>query len=355
MISTDAQLTDLTRDLEEADLIAVDLEADSLHSYPERLCLIQVSIPGRDDLVDLLADVDLSPMLEVLRPREMILHGADFDLRLLRRNLGFVPERLFDTAIAARLVGERQFGLTSLLDSYLGVKLAKGMQKANWARRPLSPKMIEYALNDTRYLEPLASLLRQKLEALGRLEWHRESCDRLIAECAQPKVVDQDRVWRLRGSDRLEPKALAVLRALWRWREREAVAHDRPPFFVVSHQLLVELARDAANKPLRQLKLPQRLSSRRTAVLREVIDEALATPADQWPEPMRRKRSKRSRATKDDPAELKRRRDKRAAELGIDPTLIANRDTLERLAGDLEGTLPQMMAWQREVLGFDEP
>ena len=114
-----------------------------------------------------------------------MLHGADYDLRLLRKSWDFVPDKIFDTMLASRLLGCREFGLTSLVSKYLGVALEKGPQKANWARRPLTPRMEAYACNDTRYLKPLADLLLAELEAKGRLGWLRESCARLIEDCAQ--------------------------------------------------------------------------------------------------------------------------------------------------------------------------
>jgi ribonuclease D len=123
----------------------MDTEADSLHAYPEKLCLIQISISGADELLDPLAKMDLKPLLEVFRRHELIVHGADYDLRLLRKSCGFVPTTIFDTMLAARLLGCREFGLTNLVSKCLGVKLEKGPQKANWARRPLTERMEVYA------------------------------------------------------------------------------------------------------------------------------------------------------------------------------------------------------------------
>src|SRR4029077_14817165 len=129
-------------------------------------------------------------------------------------------------------IGVRQFSLSHLVETYLGIKLEKGPQKANWALRPLTERMERYARNDTHYLKPLSDHLKHDLEAKGRLEWHRESCARLIADSAQPRTVDFDAVWRLRGSHLLSRPALAILRELWQWRETEAIASNRPPFFI---------------------------------------------------------------------------------------------------------------------------
>ena len=153
--------------LQAARWLALDTEADSLHAYPEKLCLIQISIEGADVILDPLARVDFAPACDILRQHELILHGADYDLRLLRKSFGFVPGAIFDTMIAARLLGYREFGLSNLVQKHLGVTLEKGPQKANWGRRPLTPRMEAYARNDTRHLKALSDLLRTQLEDKG--------------------------------------------------------------------------------------------------------------------------------------------------------------------------------------------
>ena len=142
--------------------------------------------------------------------------------------------------LAARLLGERQFGLSSLVEKFLGVKLDKGSQKADWARRPLTERMETYARNDTHYLKPLADKLKLELQRKGRLAWHQESCARLIAESSKPSATNADSVWRIKGSHALNRRALAVLRELWQWRESEAIAANRPPFFILNHEKLID-------------------------------------------------------------------------------------------------------------------
>src|SRR5262249_32610008 len=149
VITSARQLSDLIAQITPHSRVALDTEADSLHCYREKLCLVQISIPKRDMIVDPLAKIDLAPLREVLADKELILHGADYDLRLLRRNLNFVPKKIFDTVIAARMVGIREFSLAALVKRFFDVELVKGSQKANWAQRPLSAKMAEYAINDT--------------------------------------------------------------------------------------------------------------------------------------------------------------------------------------------------------------
>src|SRR5438876_4019322 len=218
MIQTDSQLADLLRRLEPHDRIAVDTEADSLHCYYEKLCLIQLSFGGNDYLIDPLAGFDLTPLANALAEKEIVLQGADFDLRLLRRSLNFVATRIFDTVIAARLLGIREFSLSALVERFFGIVLTKGSQKANWAQRPLPRHMAEYAMNDTRYLLPLAEKLETALGERGRLEWFRQSCQRALEQTAVQRVRDEDDVWRITGAGTLDGRTSAVLRELWQWR-----------------------------------------------------------------------------------------------------------------------------------------
>src|SRR5437867_4118116 len=159
VIDTDQKLEAFLPRMRAARWIALDTEADSLHAYPEKLCLIQVSIEGADELLDPLSSMNLAPAFKVFHDHELILHGADYDLRLLRKSRGFVPTAIFDTMLASRLLGCREFGLNNLVSKYLGVTLEKGPQKANWAQRPLTQRMVEYARNDTRHLKPLSEIL----------------------------------------------------------------------------------------------------------------------------------------------------------------------------------------------------
>ena len=191
--------------------------------------------------------MDLEPLLKELQRHELIMHGADYDLRLLRKGLNFVPSTIFDTMIASRLLGIREFGLNHLVWRFLNVRLEKGPQKANWARRPLTERMAEYALNDARYLKPVADTLRDQLMQKGRLEWHREMCDTLIKDCARLRPPDPEAVWRVKGSHHLHPPALAVLRELWHWREQEAIKSNRPPFFVLPPDTMVIIAQHAVS------------------------------------------------------------------------------------------------------------
>jgi ribonuclease D len=350
VIDTEPKLEAFLPVLRAASWVAVDTEADSLHAYPEKVCLIQISTVEGDELIDPLAIQNLDPVLEALSGHELIMHGADYDLRLLEKHHKFTPSNIFDTMLAARLLGERQFSYSNLVEKYLDVKLEKGPQKANWALRPLTERMEKYARNDTHYLKPLKDKLLPALEAKGRLAWHQESCARLIAECAQPRPTDQDSVWRIKGSHLLGRPALAILRELWQWRETEAIKANRPPYFILSHEALVDIAAAASTKRPIEAYLPKQISERRRAGLMKAIADGLGIPPDKHPRILERISHRPSDAERKRFLEFQKRRDARAAELGIDPTLIASRATLSDLARNWDKHIGEVMNWQRQLL-----
>jgi ribonuclease D len=344
-------LSGLAAAVRRSDWVALDTEADSLHAYPEKLCLLQVGIPGEERLVDPLADVHLEPLWSAMDHHEIIFHAADYDLRLLFQGHHFKPGRIFDTMWAARLLGETRFGLNDVLTKHLGVTLEKGAQKANWGRRPLTDKMVQYALNDVRHLRPLEAALRAKLEEIGRLDWHRQVCHRLIEDCCRPDRVDEDTVWRVKGHDKLCPVGLSVLRELWHWREKDALRTGRPPFFVMRHELLSEIAADAAKKgSTRGVKLPQFLTPRRRTDLLGAIRRGLEVEDSARPGTIRVHSRRMTRAELDEADRLGRRRDARAKELGIDATLIASKSTLYALGRDESAAWNGLLPWQRGLL-----
>ena len=350
MIDTERKLEAFLPVLRAAAWVAVDTEADSLHAYPEKVCLIQISTTAGDRLVDPLARLNLDPLLDALSGHELIMHGADYDLRLLRKHHEFIPSAIFDTMLAARLLGLRQFGLSHLVERFLSVKLEKGAQKANWAIRPLTERMERYARNDTHHLKPLADRLKAELETKGRLAWHRESCARLVQDSTAHRPADLDMVWRIKGSHLLDQPALAILRELWRWREAEAVAANRPPFFVMRHEALVQIAAAAtASQPIEPF-LPKHISERRRSGLMKAVALGLRVSPEHHPKLPRRITRRPGEGEKRRFSDLQRRRDAHAASLGIDPTLIASRGMLSDLAHDWDQHASKLMQWQRELL-----
>ena len=351
MINREENLAELVGRLRHAEWVAIDTEADSLHAYPEKLCLLQISIEGADELVDPLARLNLGPLLEALAAREIIFHGSDYDLRLLHRTVGFVPHSIFDTMIAARLCGGLEFGLANLVQKYLQRTLEKGSQKADWARRPLTPRMEEYARNDTRHLKPLSDLLRAELAAKGRLEWLRETCARLVVEGTTPRPEESLRErWRLGGSSRLTRRGLGVLRELWLWREEVAIDLNRPPFFVLSHDTLLALSEAAsADQPVEPL-VPTRFPPHRRAGVLHAIERGRRLSPSQLPEIPRPERRRVTEAEKKRFADLKKKRDDVATALTLDPTLIASKSDLLELSKEQGAPAGLLMSWQSKLL-----
>jgi len=350
VINSDGKLAEFLPELQSADWVALDTEADSLHAYPEKLCLIQISTVRHDNLVDPLAAIDLTPLWPALNNHQLILHGADYDLRLLRKTNGFVPNQIFDTMLASRLLGEREFGLFNLVKKHLGIALEKGSQKADWSKRPLTPRMETYARHDTHYLKPVADILREQLRQKQRLAWLEQCCDRLIAECAVPAKPEPDLVWRVKGCHQLPPHGLAVLRQIWHWREKEALACNRPPFFVLSHETLVAISAAATDHGTIDPLLPRHFSSRRKDGLLEAIQEGLKLEAQEHPQPLRSNSRRQTETERRRFMALEQGRNRCGNELQLDPTLIASRATLIGLAHDWDRHNGELMDWQREIL-----
>jgi ribonuclease D len=347
VIASAAQLAEILPPLHSVSRVAVDTEADSLHCYFEKLCLVQLSFAEHDYLIDPLATLDLQPLCAALTGKEIVLQGMDFDLRLLRRTLGFVATEVFDTVIAARFLGLREFSLAALVQQYFGITLAKGSQKANWARRPLPPAMAEYAKNDTHFLLPLAAKMEAQMEALGRMDWFRQSCRRAREQAAVERERDPDQAWRIAGSGTLPDRTNAVLRALWSWRDREARRGDRPAFHILQNSALL----DAANRFVAGETPDYRhFSDRRREGFLAAGREGLALPEADWPRRPPRVHKPRTRDLDKKVEALKKRRDQHAAELQIDPAFIASRSTLEAIAADESLGQTLLVDWQRELL-----
>lgn len=345
MIADEKALADFASKLSACDRIAIDTEADSLHCYFEKVCLIQISGGSDHVLVDPLAEMDLQPLYDLLCSRRLVFHGADYDLRLLRRTGKFEPVDLFDTMIAARLAGKTAFGLAALVKEYFGIELSKASQKANWAIRPLPQEMLEYAMNDTRYLLEIADILEADLRRMGRFEWFLESRDRMIAAAREVKERDDNTVWRITGSSALSPRAQAVLRILWFWRDAEARSWDRPAFHVIGNDDMLRVAEQVANGGA--FSTP-RMNGRRRKSFEVVVALAMQIPESEWPKIEKVRRKRPSREQIDRFEALKKIRDKVAVDLQLDSSIIAPRAALDATATDLSSNA--LMNWQRNLL-----
>lgn len=243
LVQDSAGLARLLDTLRHEPSVALDTESNSFHVYRERVCLLQLSTRAQDWVVDPLA-VDVQPLGALLCDgRETVLHGADYDVRCLRREYGWRLPRLFDTMIAARRLGRPGLGLSALVEARFGVKLSKANQRSDWGRRPLSADQLAYAALDTHYLLPLAEELRLELAGQGLAEQTLAEFQRIAAVEPKERVFDEEGWRRLKGSRELDLTAKAVLRALWIAREARASEADRPPFKVLAEQTMLELAR----------------------------------------------------------------------------------------------------------------
>jgi ribonuclease D len=330
-------------------ICAIDTEADSLHRYRESLCLIQFT-DGKDCvLIDPLTIEDLSPLGTYLENSILWMHGADYDMTMLKRQFGTLPPVVYDTQIGARLLGARRFGLADLVLRYFDIELSKSSQKADWGKRPLSPKMVEYALNDVRYLLPMGEQIVEKLKDLDRHEWFEESC-----EAARLKVLERDdskeEIWRIQGSGKLDRYGLACLRALWNWRDQEAATWDRPSFMVAPNRVLIEWATALSEK--QKISLPQHYRSDRLKRFRDALAEVDAMPQSEWPERLKSLRRKRDRDFDRKLEILLKSRDKISAELDIEGSLIAARAALETIASGEAEPAELLLKWQRSCLGM---
>jgi ribonuclease D len=205
----------------------VDTEADSLHHYREKVCLIQISMEDDHYILDPLAVRDLAPLLDVLAHRSLIFHGGDYDLRMLFLGYGFrAQEPVFDTMLAAQILGHEKLGLAALVQEFFGVELPKYGQKSDWSQRPLSQDLLDYAINDTRYLETLQDRLSAHSKNWGAWSGTRK---RVPAWSRRPSIpITNGAGTRVayQGRQRFSGRALALVRALWYWREEQASQID---------------------------------------------------------------------------------------------------------------------------------
>jgi len=360
----------LVAELARTKRLALDCEAAGFHRYSDRLCLLQLSTERETWVIDPLAfdpSAILRPALEDPAVT-VVMHGADFDLRLLRRDLGVELRGLFDTQIAAQLVGEETLGLAGLLESRLGVRLSKKYQRADWAERPLLEPMLEYAADDTRYLIALADRLREELVAAGRSAWADEECRTLEAVAGTAQIVadePEDPVVRIRGARHLSARQVTALREALAWRDEIARAKDRAPFRVIAEEPLVD-AVAVWPKTLAELTsikgFPSRLAAEEgEALVRRLAGVATLSEGQLKPYP-RGPRRGTPRTTPETEAlaeKLKTVRNRKADELRLPRgTLLSNAVLLEVARAmprsrEALAAVEGMRRWKADVLGED--
>lgn len=363
ILTTTAEVAALADELRGETVIAVDLEADSMHRYRERVCLMQLSSIRRTVLIDPLPGADLAPLAEIFADPSVrkIFHAADYDLRSLYRDFRLVVRGLFDTMVSAQLLGEEKIGLNDVLGKYFGVVLDKKYQRADWSIRPLTPEMIAYAAEDTRHLHRLCELFEAKLCELGRRDWAAEEFA-LLEGVRFSETEKGPLCLRLKGAGTLDRRQLGVLEELLQWREREAERRDRPPFQVIGNAILLALAQQAPRTSTvlaAVAELPERLRDRHGRELLAAITRGLELPGSDLPVWPKTSRPERDPAVEARLTALKAWRREKAAALAIDPGVLINNALLELLARENPPTAAQLDGlaglknWQRREFGAE--
>lgn len=362
-ITNPNQIDKLAHELESATVAGVDLEADSMHHFEEKICLIQIYYNHKNVLIDPLA----LDNLDALKPffadpaKRKIFHGADYDVRSLYRDFGIEINNLFDTEIASRFLGYNESGLGTALQREFGLTVDKRFQKKDWSIRPLPGEMLDYAASDTLYLVQLADILRERLQTLGRLGWVEE--ESLLISRVRPPVDNGEPLFlNFKGAGRLKDDALTVLEALLHLRQHYAKKKDRAPFMIIGNKALLELA---LGQPLtvEELKRSGVLSPRQFEMYaREIvktIQQIKAVPKAQW---LRYPFTKQKRMTDQElelADKLKIMRDTKAHAINLPESLLLTKAQMNLLAQTRPRNLDELTAiesirrWQAEFLGPD--
>ena len=361
LVQSQPELEVLFARLRSAPLLAVDTEAASFHRFIDRVYLLQISSRNETAVVDPLAIDSLAPLAEVLADPavEIVFHDADYDLRLLDREYGFRATNIFDTRVAAQLLNEPGVGLAALLEKYLGVRLDKRFQRADWSARPLSPEMLEYAASDTRHLPELRDILKDRLEAQGRLAWAEEEFA-LLDELRWSPPDGEPGYLRLKGAKALKGRELAILRELFEWREGVAQRSDRATFRVLNNEPMLAMAKQppadmAALKTIPGIGSDQ--AERRGRDILAAVKRGLEIPEQDLPRVERPPRKAFDPAFEARLERLKAARNRLAVQLDLAPGVLCPNGTLEAIAranpASMEalGALPELRRWQLREIG----
>jgi ribonuclease D len=360
-LDTPQQVERFLIEISHAKEIALDTEGASFHRFLDRIYLLQISTRDRSAILDPLPIGSPEKLGELLRDKsvEVVFHDADYDLRLLHQDYGWHVTTIFDTRIAAQLLGIKSFGLAALLQQYFDVKLDKKHQRADWSMRPLTPDMLDYAAQDTRYLLQLRDHLKSELERRGRLAWAREEFARLEGTRWEAEE-SMEGFLRLKGARDLSRRELAVLREVANWRDEVAAQLDRATFRVMGNEVLFELARRAPRNvtELTAIKgMPKGMIERAGAEIVAAIIRGMEAPEAELPKFPRGQRWNKDRDFDDRVARLKAVRDAAATRLELDPGVLCSRERLENVARSSAQTVedlakvPDLRRWQIEEMG----
>jgi len=356
LIDQASQLPPLLTALDRVDEVSLDTEADNMFHYRTRVCLLQFLVGKEIFLVDALAPIPLEGLWTRLAKKHLIMHGSDFDLRLLHDFCRFRPRSIFDTMLAAQLINRPRIGLASLLEDNFSVKLSKESQKANWSKRPLTQKMLDYAALDVFHLPALRDILTRELTRLGRLEWLDQQCRAQIESGSIGFAPPDENDWRIGRSERLRGAGVGVLHAVWHWREQTAQRLDVPPFKVCSTDVLLKLAHAAEAGEAEEAILASVHLGRRHERLAPSLAAAVRAGLARDPKTLPRRRGRDPNHVALNQAEIelldriKDDRDRIAAKLQIEPTLIANRSQLAQIARAPNRLDELLLPWQADLL-----
>jgi ribonuclease D len=356
LIDQPGQLQPLLEALDQVDEVSLDTEADNMYRYRVRVCLLQFLVQGEVFLVDALAPIELKPLWSRLEKKHLVMHGSDFDLRLLHDLCRFQTHSLFDTMLAAQLLGRKRIGLASLLEEHFGVKLDKDSQKANWSKRPLTKRLLDYASLDVWHLPALRDLLTKQLNKLGRYEWLEQQCRKQIADGSDGFAPAGENDWRIGHSERLRGPGLSLLHAVWHWRQQQAERLDTPPFKVCSNDVLLKLAHAGEEGNSEETILATVHLGKRHPRLAPSLAAAVRAGLGRDPQTLPRRARRDSGHAPLTQAEIarldriKEDRDRIAAKLEIESTLIANRSQLAQIARDPRALDAILLPWQANLL-----
>ena len=363
LIDTQDELDRVVAAMARMPRVAVDTEAASFHRYRDRVYLLQLSTHDVTAVVDPLAVTDLTAFGALLADPtiEVVFHDADYDLRLLAQEYGYRATRLFDTRVAAQLLNEPGIGLAALLEKYLGVRLDKRFQRADWSARPLSAGMLEYAASDTHHLLELRDILRGKLDEMGRLHWAEEEFALLEqVQWAAPDEAAEPGWLRMKGAKALKPRQLAVLREVFEWRDSLARRLDRASFRVMNNEPILAIASEQPTTPEALSKIPgvgRDVIERRASEILAAVRRGLDLPESELP---RIERAPRRASDPDFDARLERLkavRNQEAVRLALAPGVLCPNGTLETIARKEPASLvdlravPFIRGWQVEAIG----
>lgn len=360
LVDTTEKLSQFARNIEGAEMIAVDLEADSMFHYQEKVCLVQMAANGFTAVIDPLKIKDLDILAPLFADQRIckVLHGADYDVRSLYRDFGIIINNLFDTQLACMYLGHAETGLEAVVAHRFGVELNKKFQKKDWSQRPLPDEMVAYAASDVLYLIPLAKTLMAELDEKGRLAWVLEGCCHLSQ--VRPQENHKPLFLKCRGAGRLTPRQLAVLETLLRFRDNIAQHKDRPLFKIISNAALLKIA-TTQPETVKQLKAGKTLSGKQldmyAPAIVAAVKEAMAVPDDQLPKYPRKRAPRLSPRIPRRVNALRAWRDKLAEDLELDPALLFNKSLIREIAVNKPDSLETLQSienmhqWQTDAFG----